>query len=361
MRMLILCILILATGSYACAEDSEPARIFEFAESQGAGELVHAVYEASMDGEISAWDAVIDWIKTKTLQPVKRVLKTALSSIVPVMLLAMVRACIPGGYGGGEGAGFLLRILLLLGFFDLAELSLTAAEKCIHLVKDFTDAAAPGIAAILNSIGMNGMASLASPAAALTGGIAEGIFLKYGVPLCKLALCSAIAGSLSEIIDLSRFTKLMKKTANWGTGLISTLFTAMVALQGSVTEAIDTVGVRTAKFAADSAAPVIGNGVTDAWESFVSGVMITKNALGVSGLTALLAVGLQPLLCCISAMLALNLIAALLELFGERETARAAEQVGGICQMALSLSTGALVITAVLLGAAMSAGKSFFA
>ena len=52
----------------------------------------------------------------------------------------------------------------------------------------------------------------------------------------------------------------------------------------------------------------------------------------------------------------LNLIATLLEALGEKDTARAAGQVSGICQMALSLATGAVAIATVLLGAAMAAG-----
>lgn len=361
MKVLLLCFLTLAMCTCACAESADSELIFEFADEHNAGEFVRTVYDAALSGKAGTWNEILDWMKSEIQTPINLVMKTALSSIVPVMLLAMVRACMPEGRGGSDGARFLLRMLLLLGFSDLAMLSLQAAEKCIRTVKDFTDAVSPGIAAMLASMGMNSMAALASPAAALTGGIAEGVFLKYGLRLCRLALCTAIAGNLSEVIDLNRFTTLLKKTANWGTGLMSTLFTALVTLQGSITEAADSIGVRTAKFAADSAAPIIGNGVSDAWESFVSGMMMTKNALGMSGIAALLSAGLQPALCCTAALLALNLIAALLELFGERETARAAEQLGGICQMALSLSTGSLVIAAVLLGAAMSAGKSFFA
>ena len=59
---------------------------------------------------------------------------------------------------------------------------------------------------------------------------------------------------------------------------------------------------------------------------------------------------------CAASMLVLNLISALLSALGERETARAAEQVSGICQMGLSLATGAVAIATVLLGAAMAAG-----
>lgn len=360
MKGFMLCLCIVMCCTCAWAEEADPTPIFGFAENYGAEQITRTAYESALNGKATAWETVVDWAREEMLLPIKQVADTALESAAPILLLAILRGCMPEANGGSEGARFLLRLLLLLGFSDLAWLSITAADACMRSVKAFTDAASPGIAALLAAMGMNGMSSLASPAAALAGGIAEGVFLKYGLPLCRVALCTAIAGNLSDVINLNRFTNLLKKAAGWGTGLVTTLFTALIALQGTIIEAADSVGVRTAKFAVDSAAPVIGNGVTEAWDGFVSGMMMTKNALGMSGITALLAAGIQPMVCCIATMLALNLAAALLELFGEKEAARGAEQIGGICQMALSLATGSLVVATVLLGTVMSAGRGFF-
>lgn len=360
MKKVLVCILLLlCTCAYAEEVDLEP--IYEFAENYDASELAKAAFESVLTGENDTWQSVLDWLKSKMIFPIQQVAETAISSVLPVILIAILRGCMPDANGGSGGACFLLRMMLLLGFSDLAKLALSSANGCIGNMKEFSDIAAPVITTLLTMMGMNGTAALASPAAALAGNIAEDIFLKYGLPLCRIALCSAIAGNLSNAVDLSRLTRLMKKAANWGTGLAATLFTGIIALQGSITEAADSLGMRTAKFAADSAAPVIGSGIADAWDGFVSGVMITKNALGFSGITAVLAAGFCPLVCCVSAMIALNLIASLLQIFGENEAAHAAEEVGGICQMALSLVTGSLVIAIVLLGAAMVAGRSLIA
>jgi len=353
----LVCILILMLCTSGCMAEADTKPIYEFAGEFDAGETVKAIFEDALSGGVSAWDAFLNWAKTALVEPLRLVLSTAYSSIAPVFLLAMLRGCLPEAKGSGEGALFLLRLVLMLSFSELAMMALGACETCLRAVARFTSAAAPGIAAVLTAMGMNGTAALVSPAAALAGGIAEDAFLNCGLPLCRGALCLAITGNLSDAVDLNRIVTLLKKTCSWGVGLITVIFTALTTLQGGVSEAIDGVGIRTAKFAVDSAAPVIGSGASDAWESFVSGMMITKNALGVSGIAALLAAGLKPVACCTAAILLLNVIAALLELFGEKQTARAAAQVGGICQMALSLVTGALVIGTVLMGAAMSVGR----
>ena len=221
----------------------------------------------------------------------------------------------------------------------------------------FADIAAPALAALLSSIGLNASAAMLSPAAALAGGIAGDVFHGFGMPLCSLALCTSIAGNLGGGIDLSGITKLLRKTVGWGTGLCFTFFTALIALQGNVSACSDGLALRTAKHAVDSAAPIIGSSVSDAWETYVSGVMSAKCAVGVSGIAVLLASGAKPVLCAGSAMLALHIISAIMDVFGEKCAARAASQVGGVCQMALELCTGMLAIATILLGAAMAAGR----
>lgn len=352
--------MFLSTAALAQTADVDPEPIYRFAQGCDAEDEIRSVYEAALQGEAIDTQSLLTDLIERVVQPVEETLQRAAALLPDVLLLMLAQATMPERRGAGAGVRFLLRLRLALGFSGLAEIALTEAGKCLASAKAFTDAASPVIAALLTAMGMNASAALVSPAAALAGGMAERLFARYGLPLCRMALCLAIAGSLSRAINLSRITLLMRKLANWGAGLATTLLTALVALQGNVSGAFDSVSVRTAKFAVDSAVPVIGSGVSDAWESYISGMMIAKNALGVSGVAALVAAGLRPVICCASAMLVLHLTAALLEIFGDSETAGSALQISGICQMALSLATGALVIATVLLGAVMAAGRMLF-
>ena len=360
-----LTLLLLLCGSAAAEEaarqalrDADMRGIVEFAAEYGAEVDPSLVAEAALRGDMPDMRELFGMVKARITAPVLDALRMGEALLAPVLLLGLIRCALPDASGGSGGVRFLLRLTLLIGFSEAAMGALSASADCIRAAKSLSGAAAPALTALLAAMGMAGTSALVSPAAALIGDAAEGLFLNWGMPLCRFALCTAIAGSLSSAVDLSGMAKLLRKSANWGAGLATTLFTAMLALQGSVAGAVDGVAVRTAKFAVDSAAPVIGSGVSDAWDSYVSGILIAKNAVGLSGIAALLGAALKPLLACAASMLTLNLISALLSALGEKDTARAAEQVSGICQMALSLATGAVAIATVLLGAAMAAGGS---
>ena len=363
-RLAVWLALMMLVGGGSLAEEAaqrafneaDMSGILNFASEYGAGVDPAAVAEAALHGDMPDMRELFEALKLRLAAPFLDALRAGRGLLGPILLLALLRCAMSDASGGSSGARFLLRMTLLMGFSEMALNSLASSKECIRAAKTLAGAAAPTLTALLAAMGMTGTSALVSPAAALIGDAAEGLFLNWGMPLCRFALCAAIAGSITPAVDLSGAAKFMRKAANWGAGLATTFFTAMLALQGSVAGAVDGVAVRTAKFAVDSAAPVIGSGVSDAWDSYIAGVHIAKNAIGLSGIAALLGVVLEPLLVCASSMLVLNLISALLSALGEGDTARAAGQVSGICQMALSLATGAVAIATVLLGAAMAAG-----
>ena len=294
-------------------------------------------------------------MKERTVQPVRDALFSVSGLLAPALLLAVL------GCTAGKGAGaarFAAQLSLLAGLMEASMPVLEAAEKCLEMVCSFAEAMVPAMAGLFTAAGMSHSATLLSPAAALVGNIAEEYFLRLGLPLCRCTLAVAVAGNLSSGIDLSRLFRSMRKIASWGVGLSFTLFTAIAALQGSMSASLDSIAVRTAKFAVDSASPLIGNGISDAWESYICGIRVARSAIGVSGIVALLLAAAQPVLSMLASLLALHGLSVFLDIFGEKQAARAAEQAAGVCQMAVELATGGAAIAIILLGAAMSTGQS---
>lgn len=347
-----------SAGAESFLTEDRLAPIYDFAREYASDQPVRQVLEDALAGEVSLQEILLGWAQESLGANLREVLAAAAGLLAPLLLLALLRALHPGEGKNGNGAAFLLRMHLIFAFFTLSSLAIDRAGGCLKAASEFCASVSPLLTAMLAALGLEGTAALVSPAASLAGSISGRLFQQIGLPLCRIALCTAVAGNLSEVIRLDRFTNLLKKAANWSAGLLTTLFTALLALQGTVSEGIDGIGIRTAKFAVDSAAPVIGSGVSDAWDSYVSGVMVAKNAVGVSGIAALILSGAQPVAVGLCVLLALNLAAALLEVFGEKNTARAAEQIGGVCRMTISLCTAALAIAMILLGSCMAAGRS---
>ncbi len=354
----LFCILVLVLLLYipACAEELPGAKadlsaLEDFAGEYADGLDVRGMMEAAVAGKAD-FDAVLEWVKARVKEPAAAVFRDAGGMLAPVLLLALL------GCMGCGGARFAVRLSLLCAMLRSAAAALHTAQACLEMTARFADAAAPAMSTLMAASGMASSAALLSPASAMVGNLAQDVFLRWGLPLCRLALCLAAAGGLSDAFDLSRAAKLLRRTVGWGTGLCFTLFTALIAIQGNMAASLDGVALRTAKFAVDSAAPVMGSGVSDVWDSYVSGMAVTVSAIGFSGTALLLAAGFRPLVQLGSSMLLMHVAAALLEVFGERIAARAAEQMGGVSRMALELCSGALALAAILLGAGMTAWRS---
>lgn len=330
---------------------------YEFARESGAENMVGEIMQDAAAGKMPDFDSIGRWFAARVEDPARQMLRQAVQLCAPVLLLALM-GCVLPGRGGADGARFLLNLQLLIVFSNMADGAIEAAGECLLAARRFTNIASPILAAMLATGGMSGASAMIGPAAALAGGIAETALHGWGLPLCRAALCVSVAGSLSSVIDLRRVNRLLRKAASWGCGLLITVFTGLVVIQSGMAETMDGLGLRAAKFAVDSASPVIGSGISDAWDGYISALMLTKNGFGLSGMLVLIAVSLRPLAICLSGMLIMQLCAVLMDVFGEAQACSASEQIAGVCQMALSLCTAALAIATVLLGAAMAVGRN---
>lgn len=352
---------ILLCGSCASAEadvqiDLNP--VYEFADGYGAKAQAEKIYEAALTGDGDILEGIADWLKEAAREPVSDAVEMLYGLLPAVLLSALLSGMLPEDRGSSGAARFLLRLTLLLGFCEPVISALECVQSCVSAGMELTDRITPLMSALLVAAGMEGSAALLSPMAMLVGNIAEKLFLNYGLPLCRAALCTAIAGNLSEQFSLKRFTGLLMRLVNWGSGAVVTVFTAYLALQGSVASGLDGVLTRTAKYAVDSASPILGGGISEAWESYLAGLRVTGNALGISGVAALILAGARPIFACLGAMLGLHLVSALLDTFGAKASAEAAEQIAGVCRLALSLCTATLVIVMILLGTILQTGRS---
>lgn len=360
MMKMILILLSLLMSCCAFAEEEievDMTPIYQFAEQYSAEEQVQFIYESALGDAQETNTYWLSWVKDQLKEPFENALQTC-AQIFPIVLIsALIGIVLPTGQGSSGALQFLLRLCMLLGFAQMGMDALAVIEDCVRAAKILVDRIAPILTAVLTALGLERSVALASPLAVQAGNLAEQLFLKYGIPLCRSALCVALAGNLNGYIQLKRVQALIKRVVNWGIGIVVTIFTAFLALQTNVAENLDGIAIRTAKYAVDSASSVIGNGISDVWDSYLYGLMATKSAVGLSGIVAMLFAAAKPILISLSMMAALNLTAAILEAFGERHSAEAAEQIAGVCQMALAICTATLAITIILLGTMMKMGQ----
>ena len=145
------------------------------------------------------------------------------------------------------------------------------------------------------------------------------------VPVLYLYLALSIAGGAAGQPSLTKLADLAKWLATWLLKGILYAFTGFMSVTGVVTGSTDAAIVKATKLSISGMVPVVGGILSDASESVIAGAAIVKNAAGVYGLLAVLAIWISPFLQIGIQYLLLKATAALSESFGIK---RCSELIG---------------------------------
>ena len=142
----------------------------------------------------------------------------------------------------------------------------------------------------------------ASSATALCAGsmffislLAQGIHtLILPVTTVYTVLCIARCAVTGQLLDsLHKFCKWLM---TWGLKIILYVFIGYLSITGVISGSVDASAMKAAKLTISGVVPVVGSIMADASEALLAGTGLIKNAAGVYGMLAILAVFISPFL-----------------------------------------------------------------
>lgn len=185
----------------------------------------------------------------------------------------------------------------------------------------------------------------ASSAALYTGTLAFDTVLgsllnRLLVPGIYLFLALAVANSAFGEEILKRMRDMLKNTIHWCLKTILTVFTTYMSITGVVSGTTDAVALKATKFTISSVVPVVGGILSDASEAVLVGAGLMKNAAGIYGILAVLAVFLEPFLKIGIHCMVWKITAALCGIFGSKAATGLIEDFSAAMGLLLAM-TGA--------------------
>lgn len=138
------------------------------------------------------------------------------------------------------------------------------------------------------------------------------------VPAVYFFLAIATANSAIGEEILKRIRDLIKWFISWTLKTLLTIFTTYMSISGVVSGTTDAATLKATKLTISSVIPVVGGILSDASEAVLVSAGLIKNAAGIYGILAILAVFLVPFLKIGMQYLVFKLTAALCGLFGNK-------------------------------------------
>ena len=136
------------------------------------------------------------------------------------------------------------------------------------------------------------------------------------VPSLYIFLCLCVANCALEQDMLKKTRDFLKWLMTWSLKCVLYIFTGYISITGVISGTVDASALKVAKIGISGAVPVIGNILSDATETILVSAGVMKNAAGVYGIFAVLAVCIGPFLQIGAHYLLLKLAGAVCNVFG---------------------------------------------
>lgn len=210
-------------------------------------------------------------------------------------------------------------------------------REAIGEMHEFSKMLLPMLCSAAAAAGAVSSAAAKYAAAAMFMDVLIGIARSLLLPLVGAYTAALVASAATGDGRLKGAVKLMKWLCKTGMTALVTVFSFYLGFTGLAASGADAAATKTAKAIISSFVPVVGKMVAGASESLVAGAGLIRNAVGIFGLGAVLAVCAAPFLAIGLRYLLFKAAAAVVGLIAGERLGSLVEGIGSVYGMVLGL------------------------
>lgn len=203
-------------------------------------------------------------------------------------------------------------IIITLVFGSVANL-IKITSSTLNLMKSQMEIGFPILLTLMTALGSVVSVGVYQPVVAILSGSVMTIFSNFVLPLFIFCLVFTVAGNLSDNVKLNKFSQFFMSVFKWTIGIVFSLFSSLLVVQGITAGNYDGLSIRTTKYAMKSYIPFVGSYLSDGLNLILTSSMLIKNSVGLASLILLLATVISPILKILVLKMALGLASGILE------------------------------------------------
>lgn len=248
-----------------------------------------------------------------------------LSGILAISVFGVILKSVKGDGGSVNGIVYYVELLscvllLLPALYSIVSSSFSAVSN----MAKFSEIVSPVLLTLMTASGGTVSVSIFRPAVILLGGGMVTIVNAFILPFAVFILIFSVISGLSKEVRLGKFTEFFTSVIKWVIGLLTTVFSVFLTVQGIVGAASDGLSLKAAKYAVSNSIPIVGGLIKDGFDLIRCGSVLIKNAVGLSSVVVLFFIVLTPVLKIAALSVLLKLVSAVTETVSD-------EKVSSIC------------------------------
>lgn len=116
------------------------------------------------------------------------------------------------------------------------------------------------------------------------------------IPILLISITLSIVSNISDKVQIASLAKFLKSSILWCLGIILTIFTCLISLEGTLGASVDGLTAKTTKAAVTNFIPVVGKILGDTVEAVIGCTNILKNTVGFIGIIIIMGIVLLPII-----------------------------------------------------------------
>ena len=280
------------------------------------GTSFRELVERILNGEIVL---SVDNVFQLILNAVKDNVFSLLASFITIMLLSMLY-----GLFNGITSGFAKNNTKQIVYFAIygaiiAILSvilkdvISTTKQLVDSITTLFEIAFPILLTLVTALGGSVGMQIMQPITLVFSEVILKLINNLILPIFIATIIFTVIGNLSDSVKLEKLTKALKSVASWTLGVVFGVMTTIISLQGIVGASIDTIALRSAKFALSSYVPILGGYLSEGFDIVLAGCVLIKNSMGLAFFLLLITILIGPLVKIVLTSLLMKLVAGLVE------------------------------------------------
>ncbi len=161
---------------------------------------------------------------------------------------------------------------------------------------------------------------------------------KVIIPMIYIYICMSIAYSALAEDLIKRVRDFIKWMMVWSLKIVLYVFTGYIGITGVVSGTADASAIKATKLALAGVVPVVGGIISDASETILISAGVMKNAVGIYGLLAMIAIWIGPFIKIAVQYILLKITAGICSVFGQKQSVSLLQDFSGSMGFLLAIT-----------------------
>ncbi len=270
-------------------------------------------------------------------------LSTAVQLMISVVIIIIIHSIFKAiienlGNSSSSKVVYFVQYLIIVTIITNSFISILGVTKeSISNIVGFMNLLIPLMITLMLTTGTIVTTSVTQPILLFMVNFIGNFITNFLIPLLLVAITISIISNISDKIQIDRLSKFLKSSIVWILGIVLTIFSCTLSLEGTLSSSVDGLTGKTAKAAVSSFIPVVGKILGDTVDSVIGCGNILKNSVGIIGVFIIVGIVIIPIIRILILWFAFKMTSAVCEVVADVKIVKLIDQIADSYKILLAI------------------------